>query len=271
MAQHNYNLGVIGAGKMGRALIKALVEREVLTPEGIIAADPDPRARDALHEACPGVATVADACEPAAAAEVLLIAVKPQSFEDALEPTIDVRPPDQLVVSIMAGAPIARIAALFGEQTAIIRVMPNVLCEVAEGAFGYAANDRASPAQTSLVAGWLNSIGAAEELEEKLLDAVTGLSGSGPAFVAMFIEALADGGVTAGLSRAVAQRLAAQTVLGAGKWVRDNAGPAALKDTVCSPGGTTAAGVRALEAGGLRSAAIEAVMAAAGRARELGQ
>lgn len=270
MAADQYTLGVVGAGKMGGALIKALLLKGVLRPEEIIAAEAHAPTRERLQDACPGVSVVTGAAE-AAEADNLLVAVKPQDFESALGPAVEARPKSALVVSIMAGVPIARLSALFGPEAPIIRSMPNVNCEVAEGAFGYCCNGNVSEVQRALVDGWFNAIGAAEEVKEGLMDAVTGLSGSGPAFVALFIEALADGGVAAGLPRAVAQRLAAQTVLGAGKWVREIAGPAALKDAVCSPAGTTIAGVRELELGGLRSAAIEAVVAAKERSEELGQ
>lgn len=256
---------------MGRALIRALLANGLLTAEAITAADVQPAAREALLAACPGV-TVTDRTEVVAAGcDVLLVAVKPQDFEAALQPAVPVRPLGQLVVSIMAGVPLSRLAALFGADAPLIRVMPNILCEVGEGAFGWAANARVSPEQKALVAGWLNGIGCAEELKEDLLDAVTGLSGSGPAFAAVFLEGLADGGVAAGLPRAVAQRLAAKTLQGVGRWVLapDTGGPADLKDLVTSPGGTTVSGLRALEAGGARSAALEAVLAAAKRAREL--
>jgi pyrroline-5-carboxylate reductase len=266
-----FQLGVIGAGKMGGALIRALIARGEVQPDQVIAADVVPMAREAIANACPGVTVVADLAEAVAKSAVLVVAVKPQDFEKALAPMKGSFPQGQLVVSIMAGVPLSRIAAVVGEGVPVVRVMPNIVCEVAEGAFGYAANEHVNGAQKALLDEWLNLIGAAEELKEDLLDAVTGLSGSGPAFVALFIEALADGGVAAGLPRKVAQRLAAQTALGAAKWVLECDGPAALKDMVCSPAGTTIAGVRALEAGGLRSATIEAVVAAAQRSRELGK
>ena len=270
MAQYRYKLGVAGAGKMGSALIKALVAREALRQQDIIAADVQPSAREGLLASCPQVTAVAEVAQAAADADVLLIAVKPQHFEAALEPAVAARPDGQLIVSVMAGIPISRIASLFGDHAPIVRAMPNIVCEVAEGAFGYAVNAHVSDEQKALVDLWLNSIGTAEELPEELLDAVTGLSGSGPAFAAMFIEALADGGVAAGLPRNVAQRLAAQTVLGAARWILEHDGPAQLKDMVCSPAGTTIAGVRALETGGIRAATMEAVIAAARRSQELG-
>jgi pyrroline-5-carboxylate reductase len=271
MQSFAFQLGVIGAGKMGGALIRALIGRGEVQPDQVIAADVFPTAREALANACPGVTVVADLQEAVAQSAVLVIAIKPQDFEKSLTPAKGSFPAGQLVVSIMAGVPLRRIAAAVGEDVPVIRVMPNIVCEVAEGAFGYAANEHVTGEQKALLDEWLNLIGAAEELKEELLDAVTGLSGSGPAFAALFIEALAGGGVAAGLPRKGAQRLAAQTVLGSAKWVLECDGPAVLKDMVCSPAGTTIAGVRALEAGGVRAAAIDAVVAATQRSRELGK
>lgn len=270
MGDMRHKLALVGAGKMGGALVRALLAREVLTPADIIAADVQQAAREALVASCPGVATTGDAAQAAGESAVLLIAVKPQDFDAALAPVAAARPPDQLIVSVMAGVRISRLAGLFGEDAPIVRVMPNIVCEVSEGAFGYAASAHVTGGQKATIDLWLNSIGVAEELPETLLDAVTGLSGSGPAFAAVFIDALADGGVAAGLPRAQAQRLAAQTVLGAARWVLKQGHPAELKEKVTSPGGTTVAGLRELEAGGLRSAVMEAVVAAARRAAELG-
>ena len=270
MPDFAYKLGVVGAGKMGGALIRALVARNQLQPGKIAAVDSFPRALEQLRADCPDVVATDDLSLVAASSEILLIALKPQVFDSALQPVKGPRPAGQTLVSIMAGVSIARIVDYFGPATPVIRSMPNVCCEVAQGAFGYSASEHVSPEHRALVGCWFNAIGAAEELPESLLDAVTGLSGSGPAFVAVFIEALADGGVAAGLPRHVAQRLAAQTVLGASSWVMEQGGPAQLKDMVCSPAGTTITGLRALEARGLRSATIEAVVAAAERSRQLG-
>ena len=272
MTAYQYELGIIGAGKMGSALVCGLVSRGAIKAEQVIATDVFDAALTALSGACPGVTTVANnISQVVSQARILLVAVKPQDAEAALKSIAAGLGEGQLVVSIMAGVTIGRISGILGDDAAIVRVMPNVCCEVAEGAFGYACNAAVASEDRELLHSWFNAIGAAEELKEALLDAVTGLSGSGPAFVALFIEALADGGVAAGLPRAVAQRLAAQTVLGAASWVCEKGGPAELKDMVCSPAGTTITGVRKLEAGGIRTAAIEAVVAATERSRELGK
>lgn len=268
MDTSGYVLGLLGAGKMGGALVRGLVARQVLKPEQIIATDVQPAALEALAASCPGVQVTADPAQ-VAAAEVILVAVKPQDSAAALAAVAAQRKPGALAISIMAGVTLKRLQEMLGAEAAIVRAMPNVCCEVTEGAFGYAANELVSEAEKALVGQWFGALGVAELLPEKLLDAVTGLSGSGPAFAALFIEALSDGGVAAGLPRPVAQRLAAQTALGAAKWVLEKGSPAQLKDAVCSPAGTTIAGVRELEAAGLRSGVIEAVVAATERSREL--
>jgi pyrroline-5-carboxylate reductase len=177
-----------------------------------------------------------------------------------------------LILSIAAGVTLAQMTQALGEGRRLVRVMPNTPCLVGASASGYAAGPGASADDVRLVDRPLNSVGKAFPLPEKLLDAVTGLSGSGPAYVFVLIEALADGGVRAGLPRDVALQLAAQTVFGAAKMLLETGlHPAALKDQVASPGGTTIAGLHALEQGGFRAALIDAVVAAANRSMELGR
>jgi pyrroline-5-carboxylate reductase len=240
--------------------------------EDVLAADPDPERR-AVFERKLKIATTADNRAVARHAETLLLAVKPQVLDgvcrsfagDLTEPT--------LVLSIAAGVRLDRLQGLLGDSRPIIRVMPNILHTVRAGVAALCANAPVSEEQLKAAVALFRSIGVAEVVEEKLMDAVTGLSGSGPAFVFVFIEALADGAVAAGLPRSLALPFAAQTVLGSARWVLDPDAPhpAALRDLVTSPGGTTIAGLRAAEAGGLRSAAMEAVIAAARRSEELGR
>jgi pyrroline-5-carboxylate reductase len=204
-------------------------------------------------------------------AERILVALKPQVIGQVLEGVRGHMREGQLLISIAAGVPIETLREAAGGPPNIVRVMPNICCTVGAAASAFAPGPDVTDEQRRFVADMLRSAGEAVEVEEKLINAVTGLSGSGPAFAALFIEALADGGVKAGLSRDQAQRLAAQTALGAARWVMENDdGPARLKDLVSSPGGTTITGVAALEARAFRSAVIEAVVAAADRANELG-
>jgi pyrroline-5-carboxylate reductase len=187
----------------------------------------------------------------------------------------EIRPriqPHHLVISIAAGITIKQIADALGSERRIIRVMPNTPCLVGASASAFAASPQATAADVHLVQDLLNRVGRAVQVPEKLLDAVTGLSGSGPAFVAVMIEALSDGGVRMGLPRDLATMLAAQTLLGSAKLLLETGmHPGQLKDMVASPAGTTIAGLHALEQGGLRAALMDAVEAATRRATELGR
>jgi pyrroline-5-carboxylate reductase len=177
-----------------------------------------------------------------------------------------------IVVSIAAGVTLSQLAQALGEKQRLIRVMPNTPCLVQQGASAFARGGSASPADARLVSELLSTVGVATEVPESLLDAVTGLSGSGPAYVFQIIEALSDGGVAAGLPRQIATQFAAQTVLGAAKMVLETGEhPGALKDAVASPGGTTIAGLLELERGGLRAALMNAVVSATQRSKQLGE
>jgi pyrroline-5-carboxylate reductase len=262
-------VGFLGAGQMATALALGWSRAGLLDAANSRASDTDPVARDRFEKAtC--VPTVSGNAFVAAACDVLVLAVKPQVLPGVLG---DLRPltPRHLVVSIAAGVALKTLAAGLGEAR-LVRAMPNTPCLVGASATGYAAGPTATPADADLVARLFGAVGKAFAVPEHLLDAVTGLSGSGPAFVYVLIEALADGGVKAGLPRDVAQALAAQTVLGSAKMVLETgAHPAALKDAVASPGGTTIAGLHALERAGFRAALMDAVEAAAQWARELGK
>jgi pyrroline-5-carboxylate reductase len=204
--------------------------------------------------------------------QVLVLAVKPQQADAVAAELKDAVTADHLVISIMAGITLDRLASLLPNATRLVRVMPNTPALIGCGASGYALGFGASQADADFVDGLLSTVGLAVRLPEHLLDAVTGLSGSGPAYVFQIIEALSDGGVRTGLPRDVATRLAAQTLLGAARMVLETGQhPAALKDAVTSPGGTTIAGLAAMEAGGVRAALIEAVTAATQRSKELGK
>ena len=271
-AGYAYRLGLIGAGNMGAALLRGFLQQEQLAPAEALVAELDAARREAVAGEL-GASAAAEAREVAEQCEIVLLAIKPQHLPkllDSLQESLFARP-GQLVVSIAAGVTLGRLRELIGREGALVRVMPNILCTVGESASAFACNAAVSAEQRARVRELLGSVGVAVEVEEKLLDAVTGLSGSGPAFCAVFCEALADGGVAAGLPRAVAVKLAAQTLLGTGRWVLEQGPPAQLKDAVTSPAGTTIAGLEALEQGGLRAAAFQAVVAAARRSVELGK
>ena len=264
----SHDLGVIGAGMMGSALVRAFINAGLLEANRVIISDVYPATLTALADTL-GVTTTDDNRLLVEQSAVVLLAVKPQVLSAVLEP-LSLRD-EQLVVSIAAGVTLAKLAALTSDNQPIVRVMPNILATVAQASSAYAPNAQVTEAQVDFVQRLLGGAGVAVKVEERLMDAVTGLSGSGPAFVAVFAEALIDGGVAAGLPRADATKLTAQMLRGVGEWLLQTGGsPAQLKDLVTSPGGTTIAGLRALEAGGLRGAAIEAVVAAAQRSKELG-
>jgi len=263
-------LGFVGAGQMARALASGFVAAELVKSAAIWASDPVEAARDGFAAEVPGATVVDDSSTLAHESSVLFLAVKPQSMSVALDSLRGHVSERHLVISIAAGVPLARIADGLGGGVRLARVMPNTPCLVGQSASGYCLGASATRQDGELVATLLSAVGKAFEVEENDLDAVTGLSGSGPAFVYEFIEAMSDGGVSAGLSREVATQLAAQTVRGAADMVIETGLPTGtLRDRVTSPGGTTIAGLEALEDAGLRSAVIAAVQAATKRSIEL--
>jgi pyrroline-5-carboxylate reductase len=254
---------------MARALAGGLVNAGLVKPEQIIAADPVADARQQLLSQTPGSKGAPSNRELVEQSDVVVLSVKPQHLAAAtsgLSPVAN----GKLVVSILAGVRLAKLAdALPGAR--LVRVMPNTPALVGQGASAFAVGPNATNADGELVSALLSAVGRAIRVDECLLDAVTGLSGSGPAFVYVAIEALADGGVRMGLPREIALALAAQTVKGAAEMVLATGDhPAVLKDRVASPGGTTIAGLQELENGGLRAALIAAVEAATHRSMELG-
>lgn len=254
---------------MGEALVRGLIRAGIYAPDEITAFDTDTaRVRRLAEEV--GITAAVDAVQAVREAEVVLLAVKPQVIEAALAPLREVLTAGQTLISIAAGVSTAQLEAALAAAVPVVRVMPNTPCLVGEAASALCLGQHAGEQHRAQAHRIFDAVGVAVDIEEKLIDAVTGLSGSGPAYVYIFIEALADGGVRAGLPRAVAQQLAAQTVLGAARMVLETGQhPGVLKDMVASPGGTTIAGVGALEAHGFRAAAMDAVRAAADRAREM--
>lgn len=263
-------VGFLGAGQMATALAVGWTRAGVIAPDSL-AGDVLPATRERFARETGLRATDSNA-EVIAAADVLVLAVKPQALPAVL---VEVRPllrAETLVVSIAAGVTLETLSKALGDGRAIVRVMPNTPCLVGASAAGVSANAAATAEQRDLVLALFAAVGVAVAVPESQLDAVTGLSGSGPAFVYVIIEAMADAGVRAGLPRDAALRLAAQTVLGAAKMVLETRQhPGALKDAVASPGGTTIAGLYALEKAGVRAGVMDAVDAAARRAAELGR
>jgi len=264
-------IGFIGAGQMARALAQGFQVAELVPGERIFAWDPVADAGQGFVKLVRGAGLVASNAEVVRRADVIFLAVKPQSMPAVMAELAGKVGPEKLVVSIAAGITIGRLSE--GLKTnRVIRVMPNTPALVGHGASAYALGSGATAADGELVGKLVGAVGRAFVVDEKLLDAVTGLSGSGPAFVYVMIEALADGGVRMGLPRDVAAALAAQTVRGAAEMVlATGEHPAVLKDKVASPGGTTIAGLKALEDRGLRGALIAAVEAATTRSQELGK
>jgi pyrroline-5-carboxylate reductase len=263
-------IGFLGAGKMATALARGWLEAGIVTADQVLASDPVAEARAHFAEQT-GAATVGVNVAVVGPSNLLIIAVKPQNVPALLSEIQPHLRPLHLVISIAAGVTLGQLASGLGHDRRLVRVMPNTPCLVGASAAGYAAAATATAADLELVHRLLVTVGKAFMLPERLLDAVTGLSGSGPAYVFMMIEALSDGGVRAGLPRDVATQLAAQTVFGAAKMVLEtNLHPSVLKDQVASPGGTTIAGIYALEKAGFRAALIDAVEAATRRAAELG-
>ena len=266
-----HSVGFLGAGQMATALAKAWSNAGLLDFKHSLAGEPNPAARQAFTTATNLRAVLTNA-EVVQGSQVVVLAVKPQVLAAVLGEVRGYLTANHLVVSIAAGVTLAQLAGHLGSETRLVRVMPNTPCLVGASATGYAVGPAVLPGDGETVARLFGSVGVALAVPESQLDAVTGLSGSGPAYVYMMIEALADGGVRAGLPRDTALKLAAQTVYGSAKMVLETGThPAALKDAVASPGGTTIAGIHALERGAFRASVMNAVEAAANRAAELGK
>lgn len=264
-------IGMLGAGNMAGALIRGLLASKSVKPEQIVASDVRADHLKEL-EAQYGIKTYTDNQQLAAWANVVVLAVKPQVIDRVLDQMSGSFAPDTLLVSIAAGVPIRSLEARLPEHVRVVRAMPNTAAIALAGATGIAPGSRATPADVELTQKLFAAIGRSVVLDESLIDAVTGLSGSGPAYVMVMIEALADGGVKVGLHRDTALLLAAQTVYGSAKLLLETGEhPGRLKDMVTSPGGTAIAGLHTLETGGLRRTLIDAVDTATKRAIELGE
>ena len=255
---------------MGEAILAQLLATGAYLPEQVMVSDPSPDRQTVLRDRY-GIQVTADNAEILGQSTIIL-AIKPQVFDRVVMALpIATIAPNACVISILAGTPLARLEAAFS-TCAVVRAMPNTPAQVGAGITAIAAGRRTQPEQLARTRQILATVGDVVEVPEYLMDAVTGLSGSGPAYVALVVEALADGGVAAGLPRTIALPMAIQTVRGAAELLhQQDLHPAQLKDQVTSPGGTTIAGVTELEAKGLRSALISAVLAATQRAKDLGQ
>ncbi len=266
---HVIKLALVGGGQMGRALIGGMSEAKIVNPNSLRLVEPNAACRDWWSEKYPDVSVV-DLHAAVSASEIVLLAVKPNMMAEVAKQKARFWS-RKLVVSIAAGVNLDSLCGWIGHGR-VVRVMPNTPCLVGAGASGYCCGSDVSEDDRAIIQSMLGSVGFVTEVSESQMDAVTGLSGSGPAYVCLMIEALADGGVLAGLPRPLSLRLATQTVLGTAKMIIETGRhPAELKDSVASPGGTTIAALASLEHNGFRGALIQAVAAAADRSRELGK
>jgi pyrroline-5-carboxylate reductase len=266
----NKKIGFIGTGKMGEALIKGIIHARLVSSKNIYASDMD-LAKLKILENELKINICKGNCDAVINSDVLIIAVKPPIVPAVLS-EIKSSIKNQLIISIAAGVTIETYEKNLPPKTKVVRVMPNIAATVEEAASAISPGSAVTKEDTAIAASIFNAIGKTVQLQEHLMDAVTGLSGSGPAYIFMIIEALADGGVHEGLDRNTARLLAAQTVLGAAKMVLDGASHTAeLKDMVTSPGGTTIRGLRVMEEQGVRIAMMNAVIAACERSKELGK
>lgn len=264
-------IGLIGCGKMGSALTLGAIKAGVFQASDVLAYDPVPEAIAALGEGFQAASSLDEALQKS---DILLLCVKPYQVAEVLTKVSEINSAadELLVISIAAGVTLTAMESSCQNKARIIRTMPNSPALVGEGAAGYALGSLATADDGEFTKNLLGSVGLAYEVKEALIDTVTGISGSGPAYVYTFIEALADGALLEGLPRDQALALATQTVLGAARMVAESGEhPAVLRDRVTSPGGTTIAGLAALEEGAFRSATIKAVKTATEKARELGR
>jgi pyrroline-5-carboxylate reductase len=257
---------------MATALARGFINAKLVEPRNIVASDPSEASRRQFDDVVPGAKVTDDNREVVANADVVVLAVKPQQMSEVLGAARDALRPEALVISIAAGVPLGRIASALPAGQRIVRVMPNTPCLIGRGASAFSLGQYATADDGRLVGQLLSAVGIARQVPESQLDAVTGLSGSGPAFAYTMIEVLSEAGVTMGLTPALASDLAAHTVAGAAEMVlASGETPAVLRDRVTSPGGTTLAGLKALDEGGFRAAVIAAVVAATHRSAELGK
>ena len=268
----NHTVAVIGAGNIGRALIGGLVKGHEFDPSQLWATRRNPWALDELADDFPGIHLTKDNTEAVKHATIVVLAIKPQNIHEVLAEIRETISADTLVISVLAGITTDALQKGLGKEIAVVRTMPNTPALVDEGATAIAGGRYSSDEHVELSRHIFEAVGKVEIVPEYLMDAVTGLSGSGPAYVYMFIEALTDAGVKQGIPRTISARLAAQTVYGAAKLVQETGKhPAILRDEVTTPGGTAIAAVAELESHGLRTMLINAVATATARSKELSE
>ncbi len=264
-------IGVIGTGNMGEALISGLIYSRSSIPKNIICSDIRKDKLKSIKEVY-GVVTAKENLDVVKASEIIIYSIKPQIMASILKETAACLDMSKLIISIAAGVPLAAIELCLNKDLRLIRVMPNIAASVKEGAAAIAAGKHALKDDLKIAKAIFDSVGKSVIIEEELMDAITGLSGSGPAYIFLIVDALADAGVKMGLSREDALFLSSQTVLGAARLlIETNEHPGKLKDRVTSPGGTAIAALHTLEQGGLRTTLINAVEVATKRSKELGE
>lgn len=252
------------------AMIEGMLSKGLCSKENIIASCRSEETRDRVRRLT-GVDVVLDTPSVFEQSDFIVLGVKPNQIESVLKGSPKADSPDKLIVSIAAGVRIGTLES-YAPRARVVRVMPNVCCMVQEGASSYTLGSKATDEDAASVRGLLDAVGVSIEVPEKDIDAVTGLSGSSPAYMFMVIEAMADAGVLLGLTRDTSLKLAAQTMLGSARTVLETGRhPGALKDSVCSPGGTTIEGVRVMEERGVRAAIMDAVKASADKSRGMGR
>jgi pyrroline-5-carboxylate reductase len=267
----NKTVGFLGTGNMGEALIHGLLHGHVCRPEQIHCSDVRPERLKMIRDTF-GVKATSHNVEVVKQADIIILSVKPQIMKPVVQEIAKHLDFSKLIVSIAAGVPLEAIEACANKELKLIRVMPNICVSVREGVSAIAAGKHADKDDLLMAKAIFDSVGKSLFIEESLLDAVTGLSGSGPAYIFLIIDALADAGVKVGLARSDALVLASQTVLGAAKMlIETKEHPGKLKDMVTSPGGTAIAGLHTLEGGGIRTTLINAVEVATQRSMALGE
>lgn len=267
----NEKIGIIGAGKIGSAIARGIIKAGLVAKDQVMASDVSDALREAVQKEI-GIAVTPDNGRVCEFADNVILAVKPEIVDSVAKEVGTKLGKSKLLVSVAAGVPLSRLEANLAQGARVVRVMPNIPCVVGAGAAGFARGTHATARDMEQIGLILNSFGIALPVEEKYLDAVTGLSGSGPAYVFLFIESLADGGVQMGLSREVALKLALQTVYGSALMALESTKHLVeLRHEVTSPGGTTMAGLFALEQKGFRGTVMEAVVSATRRSQELGK